>query len=239
MKLKSFGCSFIWGSELPDVPIPGHGHSELTWPARLSRELNMPYECHAWPGRGNFFIAKQVLDQLTTTTPEFYVINWTWIDRFDFVEIENKDQWQTLRPGQGNHPHGDFYYRNLHSELQDKLHSLQSIKLVALELLAARQPFIMTYMDDLIFDQRWHTTPSMLTQQEFLKPLMLHWHMTDRVPETMNWAQWAVQHGHPITASNHLLESGHELIFRNILKRLRRGKITTASEFAVHKIKTP
>ena len=232
MKLKSFGCSFIWGSELSDCIIPGHAHSELTWPALLSRELNMPYECHAWPGRGNFFIAKQVLDQLTTTTPELYVINWTWIDRFDFVEIENNNTWQTLRPGQHNHKHGDFYYRNLHSELRDKLHSLQSIKLVALELLAARQPFIMTYMDDLIFDQRWHTTPGMLTQQEFLKPLMLHW------PD-VNWAQWAVKQGHAITKSNHLLESGHELVFRHVLKRLQRGKITTASQFAVHKVKTP
>ena len=137
---------------MSDVPIPGNRPSQLTWPALLGRELNMPYDCYARPGSGNFFLAKQVLDQLATNDPALYVINWTWVDRFDFVDLNNKEHWETLRPGQGNHPHGDFYYRNLHSELRDKLHSLQSIKLVALELLAARQPFIMTYMDDLIFD---------------------------------------------------------------------------------------
>jgi len=232
MKLKSFGCSFIWGSELPDVPIPGNIPSHVTWPALLSRELNMQYECHAWPGRGNFFTAKQVLDQLARNEPTLYVINWTWIDRFDFVDLNNKEHWETLRPGQGNHPHGDFYYRNLHSELHDKSQSLQSIKLVTLELLAAQQPFIMCYMDDLIFDQRWHTTPGMLSQQEFLKPLMLHW-------PNGNWAQWAVQQGHSITASNHLLESGHELVFQEVLKKLQQNEISTASQSAVHKIKTP
>ena len=236
MKLKSFGCSFIWGSELPDVQIPGVGASQLTWPSLLSCELNMLYECHAWPGRGNFWIANQVLDQLATNEPALYVINWTWIDRFDFVDLNNKGHWETLRPGKRNHPHGDFYYRNLHSELCDKLHDLQLIKLVTLELLAAGQPFIMCYMDDLIFDQRWHTTPSMIKQQEFTKPLMLHWGIKDHDP--MNWCGWAVQQGHPVTASNHLLESGHELVFKEVLKRFQAGEIATASQSAVHKIKT-
>ena len=238
MKLKSFGCSFIWGSELPDVQIPGHAHSRLTWPARLSREFNMVYECYARPGRGNFFIANQVLDNLAKNEPALHVINWTWIDRFEFVDQNyTDDRWETLRPGRNNHPHGDFYYRNLHSELSDKLHSLQLIKLVTLELLAAGQPFIMTYMDDLIFDQRWHTTPAMLAQQEFVKPLMLHWRLKNHDP--VNWCGWASQQGHAVTDSNHLLESGHELVFKEVLKRLRRGKISTASQFTVHKIKTP
>lgn len=233
MKLKSFGCSFIWGSELPDVPIPGNIPSQLTWPALLSRELTMLYECHAWPGRGNFFIANQCLDQLATNETALYVINWTWIDRFEFVDQDYADgRWETLRPGRNNHPHGDFYYRNLHSELSDKLHSLQLIKLVTLELLAAGQPFIMTYMDDLIFDQRWHTTPAMLAQQEFVKPLMLHW------PD-QNWTMWASKQGHAVTASNHLLESGHQQVFQHVLERLQAGEITTASQFAVDKVKTP
>jgi hypothetical protein len=234
MKLKSFGCSFIWGSELPDVAIPGP--SQLTWPALLGRELDLKYECHAWPGRGNFFIAKQVLDQLALGDPALYVVNWTWIDRFDFIDLNNKEQWETLRPGQGNHPHSDFYYRNLHAELQDKLHNLQLIKLVTLELLAAQQPFIMCYMDDLIFDQRWHATPSMVKQQEFLKPLMLHW-KTDQ-EKLVNWSFWAAIAGHPITHGNHLLESGHHMVFCDVLERLKSKEIATASQSSIHKIKT-
>jgi hypothetical protein len=238
MKLKSFGCSFIWGSELSDVPLSGLTSSQLTWTAQLSRELNLQYECHAWPGRGNFWIANQVLDQLATDDPALYVINWTWIDRFDFINQDYVSQhWETLRPGPENHTHGAFYYRNLQCELSDKLHSLQLIKLVTMELLAAGHPFIMTYMDNLIFDQRWHTTPGMIKQQEFLKPLMLHWKTNQ--PQSMDWLQWAVQQGHSVTANNHLLESGHECVFQDVLARLQHDEIATASQFAVDKIKTP
>ena len=222
---------------MPDEQIPTYSASRLTWPARLSREFNMVYECYAHPGRGNFFIANQVLDNLAKHEPALHVINWTYIDRFDFVDLNNREVWETLRPGRGNHPHGDFYYRNLHSELRDKLHNLQLIKLVTMELLAAQQPFIMTYMDDLIWDQRWHTTPAMIKQQEFVKPLMLHW-QTDQ-QELINWSLWAVQQGHAVTANNHLLESGHELVFQDVLARFQRDEIATALQSAVDKIKTP
>ena len=222
---------------MPDTIEPKRTCSQLTWPARLSRELNLRYECYARPGCGNFSIANQVLDQLATAEPTLYVVNWSFIDRFDFVDQEHTDgRWETLRPGKRNHPHSDFYYRNLHCELRDKLHSLQLIKLVTLELQASGQPFVMTYMDHLIFDQRWHTTPGMLQQQQFLKPIMLHWELPDQTP--VNWAFWAAQIGHPVTDSGHLLKTGHELIFRDVLARFQRDEIATASQFAVDKIKT-
>ena len=222
---------------MPDEQIPTYSASQLTWPALLSRQLGMVYECYAHPGRGNFFIANQLLDNLAKNEPALHVINWTYIDRFDFVDQDYTDgRWETLRPGRNNHPHGDFYYRNLHSELSDKLHSLQLIKLVTMELLAAGQPFIMTYMDDLIWDQRWRTTPAICQQQEFLKPYMLHWGLKDHDP--MNWSGWAVQQGHPVTAQNHLLESGHDLVFTEVLRRLQAGEIATVSQFDIDKIKT-
>lgn len=221
---------------MPDEQIPTYSASRLTWPARLSREFDMVYECYARPGRGNFFIANQVLDNLAKNEPALHVINWTYIDRFDFVDKDYTDgRWETLRPGSGNHSHSDFYYRNLHSELRDKLHTLQLIKLVTMELLAAGHPFIMTYMDDLIWDQRWHTTPAMIKQQEFVKPLMLHWQTNWQ--ELINWSLWAVQQGHAVTANNHLLESGHELVFTEVLRRLQAGEIVTASQLAIDKIK--
>ena len=223
---------------MPDEQIPTYSASQLTWPARLSRKFDMVYECYARPGRGNFFIANQVLDNLAKNEPALHVINWTWIDRHDFISTDpNGDPWQTLMPGKRAHQHSDFYYRNLHSELRDKLHTLQLIKLVTMELLAAQQPFIMTYMDDLIWDQRWHTTPAMIKQQEFTKSLMLHWGIKDHDP--MNWSSWAVQQGHPVTAQNHLLESGHELVFTEVLRRLQAGEIATASQFVIDKIKNP
>lgn len=231
MKLKSFGCSFVFGSELPDIVLPSNKPSQLTWPALLSRKLDLDYECYAHPGSGNFFTATQILDQLASDEPALYVINWTWIDRFDFIDLANKEHWDTLRPGKGSHPHGDFYYRNLHSELRDKLSSLQQIKLTTNALLESNQPFIMCYMDELIFDQRWHTTPAMLKQQEFLRPLMQHW-------TEPNWCKWAAKAGHAITPSNHLLTSGHQAVYQEILARLLANSIPTASQLSIDKIKT-
>ena len=59
MKLKSFGCSFTYGSDLHDCKkyleennktVP----SQYTWPALLANEFDMSYECFASPGAGNF-----------------------------------------------------------------------------------------------------------------------------------------------------------------------------------------
>ena len=219
------------------IPVVGNPASQYTWPARLSGELNLKYECHAWPGRGNFFIASQVLDQLARNECALYVINWTWIDRHDFISTDPKaDPWQTLMPGKKAHEHADFYYRYLHSELRDKMSCLQLIKLVVLELLAAEQPFIMTYLDPLIFDQNYHVTPGMLTQQAFVKPLMLHWELDNH--DAVNWSGWAAQQGHELSEYYHLLASGHELVFQNVLSRLQNNQIPTASQAAVDKIKT-
>lgn len=233
MKLKSFGCSFIYGSELSDESAT-RKFSQLTWPALLSQKLKLPYSTWAYPGDGNLLIASHCLDQLATGKPAFYVVNWTWIDRFDFVDLERtpneqRGQWDTLRPGKNNHLHGDFYYRNLHSELRDKIVTLQQIKLVTDTLLASGQPFIMTYMDELIFDQRWHITPAMIQQQNFVQPVMQHW-------PGGNWCLWANRKGHEITDSGHLLESGHELVFNDLYQKLCSDKIPTASQFCINKV---
>ena len=55
----------------------------------------------------------------------------------------------------------------------------------------------------------------------------------------MNWSLWAVIQGHPVTAANHLLESGHDLVFTEVLRRLQAGEIATVSQSVVDKIKTP
>jgi hypothetical protein len=56
MKLKSFGCSFTYGSDLHDCDIPQWGASRQTWPALLAKNHNLEYECHAHPGIGNLQI---------------------------------------------------------------------------------------------------------------------------------------------------------------------------------------
>ena len=65
MKLKSFGCSFIYGTDLAD---DGRGFiaatpSRLTWPALLAQNLDYSYECYARPGCGNLRILEKILNQ--------------------------------------------------------------------------------------------------------------------------------------------------------------------------------
>ena len=87
MKLKSFGCSFIYGSDLADASInPGNLiPSNHTWPAHLARLQNRDYECYAKPGSGNLQILEKILTQASDKDKhDLFVIGWTWIDRFDY-----------------------------------------------------------------------------------------------------------------------------------------------------------
>jgi hypothetical protein len=212
MNLKSFGCSFIYGSELSDEQLWIKGvqppqHSKLTWPAHLARHLNYDYLCYARPGAGNLQIAEQVLTHLATNEQALFIINWTFIDRFDYCNLTNPNKWPGAMPWSTIMPIDETdiaktYYKELHSEIRDKLTTLMSIKLVLDTLKQKNCPFIMTYMDDLIFDQRWHTTPAITDMQDYILP-----HMTTF--NGLNLQQWTKKNGYPITSIGHPLEEAH------------------------------
>ena len=137
MDIKSFGCSFIFGSELADQfeSTP----SRSTWPALLANHLNVGYQSYARPGIGNLQIAEQILNHLS---PALYIIGWTWIDRFDYADSKSA-QWHTILPVDTD-PIAHHYYRDLHSQYRDKLTTLMNIKLVIDTLKQKDYPFIMT-----------------------------------------------------------------------------------------------
>ena len=209
MNLKSFGCSFIFGSELSDDGRNGHyaTGSKLTWPAHVAGHLGYNYLTYSRPGSGNLQIAERVLTHLATNEQAFFVIGWTYIDRFDYVDTNNTEKkwpgmpWSTIMPVDTTDI-AATYYKNLHSEIRDKLTTLMSVQLVIDTLKQKGCPFIMTYMDDLMFDQRWHTTPAITDLQNYIKP-----HMTTF--EGTNFQQWSKKNGYPITAVGHPLESAH------------------------------
>jgi hypothetical protein len=94
------------------------------------------------------------------------------------------------------------YYKQFHSEIRDKLTTLMSIKLVVDTLRQKNCPFIMTYMDDLMFDKQWHTTPAITDIQDYIRP-----HMTQF--DGMTLQQWTKKNGYPITSIGHPLEQAH------------------------------
>lgn len=208
MKLKSFGCSFIFGSELADTSTePGVvTPSNCTWPAHLARHLGKDYECYARPGAGNLQILEQILNQASNNiNVDLFVIGWTWIDRFDYYNSNYdgtvRQDWSTIMPVDTN-ALAKTYYRDLHSEYRDKFTCLSYIKLAIDTLNQKGIPFIMTYMDNLLFDQRWHTTPAVLDLQAYVKP-----HMTTF--EGQSFLEWSRKHGYPETATWHPLEAAH------------------------------
>lgn len=203
MKIKSFGCSFIFGSDLRDCDLdpPWPKGSKSTWPALLAQKLNATYECHAWPGTGNLRIAESVLKQISMTDQSFFLIGWTWIDRFDYVGLAN-NQWSTILPSDVD-PQSELYYKHLHSEYRDKLTNLINIRLVIEQLQSAQIPFLMTYLDKLLFDQRWHVNPAIIKLQNEIKPYMTLFN-------GQTFLEWSRSHGYAESQLWHPLEEAHE-----------------------------
>ena len=208
MNLKSFGCSFIFGSELADdgrdslYATP----SQLTWPAHLSRHLAKEYQCYARPGAGNLHILEQLLNQAAiSNNSDLFVVGWTWIDRFDYYpanpDTPSRSPWRTIMPVDKDLL-AKTYYRELHSEYRDKFTSLSYIKLAIDTLNQKGIPFIMTYMDYLLFDQQWHTTPAVMDLQEYIKPYLTTF-------ENKTFLEWSRSRAYPETIAWHPLEAAH------------------------------
>jgi hypothetical protein len=225
MILKSFGCSFIFGSDLNDAVIVPGGPivpSQQTWPAILAKNLNYQYECFARPGSGNLQILEKVLNQASTSNnSDLFVISWTWIDRFDYYNTKQIgtvwQDWSTIMPVD-NTEIAKVYYRDLHSEYRDKFTCLSYIKL-AIDTLDQRNiPFVMTYMDELLFDQQWHTTPAIMDLQDYVKTRMTKF-------DGLNFLDWSRKNGHPETASWHPLEAAHQAAGELMIKVFRKQNI--------------
>lgn len=202
MILKSFGCSFIFGTDLPDdgrekmFATP----SKYTWPSHLATHLGYEHRCYARPGIGNLRIMERVLSQAANIEPAFFVIGWTWIDRFDYANAQD-NSWTTLMPIDTSRL-ATTYYRDLHSQYRDKLTTLINIKVVIDTLRQKNQKFLMTYMDDLIFETRYHTSPAISELQDYIRPYMTTF-------DGKNFLDWCKEHQYEISPTLHPLEQAH------------------------------
>jgi len=207
MILKSFGCSFISGEDLSDR-LAGQPYSTLTWPAHLAQHLDYSYECYACPGIGNLQIAEQVLNQIDNR-PALFIINWTWIDRFDY-NYKVDDTWRTIMPGDTDNC-ANFYYRELHSEYRDKLSTLIYMRTIIDILKEKNINFIMTCMDNLAFDQRCHTTTAVLDLQNYIQPHIVQF-------DDRTFLEWSRDHGFPESKWWHPLDEAHKAAGDYIIK---------------------
>lgn len=214
MKLKSFGCSFTYGSDLADCDIPDMGASQHTWPALLADDLDLHYECYAWPGIGNLQIMDSVLTQCSLRDPSIFVINWTWTDRFDFLDPLT-EQWDTLRPD-GNTNRHQLYYREFYNQYHTMLTNSSYIKTTIDILQSKNIHFIMTMMDTILFDEvdpGWQDPRSISFLQKQIKPHIVYF-------ENDTFLNWTKKKGFPISETLHPLESAHQAGFELIRSNL-------------------
>jgi hypothetical protein len=210
MKLKSFGCSFMFGTDLSDAGDHVKFASQLVWPALLANSLGYDYKCYSRPGAGNLQILENILNHAANDEPSVFVIGWTWIDRFDYVGTRPwpGTTWSTIMPVD----HDDsakIYYKELHSEYQDKLTSLSYIKLAIHTLEQKGIPFIMTYIDNLLFDSLYNVTPGVIDLQNHVFPYMTKF-------DDKTFLEFSKQRGFAISPGLHPLEDAHQSAFELI-----------------------
>jgi len=191
--LVACGDSFLYGSDL--------ARTDQTWPSIIAQQLELEYHCRARPGVGN----AQILQQILSAQAEFgkravYIINWTWIDRFDYVDTQD-ETWHTTRPVLDDAERDPVYYRYFHSELADKFHNLVYIN-TAQQLLEGHDS-IMTYMDYLLLDQNYHAPDYIRTLQQQVQPGLENF-------DNMNFLDWSRAQGFPVSDRWHPLEQAHQ-----------------------------
>jgi hypothetical protein len=192
--IVSCGDSFFYGSDLPNT--------NLTWPSLIAKQLGHDYHCSARAGVGNL----QILNQILEAKEQFgqsaiYLINWTWIDRFDYISTED-EQWHTVRPSLDDPIRDPAYYRLFHSEHADKFTNLVYIS-QAIQALQGHR-YIMTYMDQLLLDTQWHAPLYIQTLQQqvqthlktFNGQTFLEWSRAQGYPESNRWHPLEQAHAH-------------------------------------------
>ena len=211
MILKSFGCSFTYGSDLSDCEIPVWGDaSKSTWPALLANSLGYDYECYAQPGIGNLQIYHTVLSQLPLENSDILVINWSWMDRFDFIDVLT-EHWHTLRPDGTTDEH-QLYYKYFYSQYHTKMTNSAYISSTVGLLKKYNKKFIMTLMDHTLFDivdEHWQDPRSISLLQKEINPYITRFN-------GQTFLEWAKDKGFPISNTLHPLEEAHQAAFELI-----------------------
>jgi hypothetical protein len=147
-----------------------------------------------------------VLNEIGPSQPgDLFVIGWTWIDRFDYYPVNptnlNHNPWRTLMPVDET-ALAKTYYKELHSEYRDKLTTLMHIKLVIDNLRQKQIPFLMTYMDKLIFDRRWNTSAAVNDLQNYIETCLTQF-------EGQSFLEWSRKNQYPVSRAWHPLEQAH------------------------------
>ena len=96
------GDSFTYGSELQGCYDENANEvaSPNSYTSLIAKELNLDYNCVAWPGFSNDAIARTVINQCSNNTDiDLVIVNWTFPGRYEFRfndKLEQISVWNTL-----------------------------------------------------------------------------------------------------------------------------------------------
>jgi len=210
-KLIAFGDSFTYGSELSDNNSNGL-YSLLTWPALLAKHLNLDYVCLAIEGCSNQTITREFFNYINNISKnDLVVINWTWIDRWDFYNIDNTS-WETVRPSNNNSStfFNKIYFKYMQSELWDKWETLKNINLILYELQHKGVQYIMSTQDNLILDNKSHTPGYIVNIQNNINNEFIWFN-------NQTFLDWSKTNKFKISELLHPLDNAHNKAFKYII----------------------
>jgi len=207
-QIVSFGDSFTYGTDLADCDQRRFSNS--TWPALIAEKELLRYKSWAEGGCGNQRIAYRVIEaygQSYFKERNFYIINWTWIERFDYIDPAT-DVWNTVHPihdGLTEH----FFYKNIDSQPWNMIRNLQTIWGVISFLKSHDCKFVMTCLDSTLWNKDYTLkyTPAISTLQNLVKP-----HITNF--QDKNFLEWANEQGFSKGLTGHPLEDAHREAYK-------------------------
>lgn len=209
MRIVSFGCSLTFGTDLADVKEDSESAtpSRLTWPALVAAELGMSYHCFAKGGSGNLCVLDRILSVTDFDQEDILIVNWTFMDRFDYLDPmachadDGIIDYETLLPGHGD-DRSRFYYQHLHSSYRDKLTNLMYIQLVLHKLWFHRAKFVMTSVDNLLWETKYHAPKIIQDLQHTILPWIQQF-------DNCDFLTWCRRKGFVFSDNNHPLEPAH------------------------------
>jgi len=190
-------------------------YSRKTWSALLAKELNLNYICHAKPGCSNETIIRKLMQYIPNiTSKDVIIINWTFIDRWDFVDPDKlpiESRWVSITPTSNKKTNFEkFYFKYIQSELLYKWQTLKNI-LFAISILQNNNiKYLMTCVDPLILDNKHHAPSYVKNIQDKIRNDIIWF-------EELGFDDWCTKHKFPRgKENNHPLEEAHIAAFEYI-----------------------
>ncbi len=96
-KLITCGCSITYGTELKDIGEGMVKPSEFAWPALLAKKMGVELENLAYPGVGNDYIVRKIIENVNIENADRVIVGimWSQPDRFEHYD---GNTWKSYGP---------------------------------------------------------------------------------------------------------------------------------------------